>query len=145
MARWRRGKRRAALDRLAARLGNGAPLQAPPGVSLARFLLSRDPASARVLHRASVLGSGEIFALSALSKAFATVATYPMLVVKAQLQAARRGDKQTYSGTFGAVAEIARSEGLVGFFKGMGAKVRRGLCEMIIRGFGNSPMGPDGR
>lgn len=87
------------------------------------------------------LGAGEAFLLGALAKVGATVVTYPMIVVKARLQAGGAsksgaatssgvdvqgcGDTSSaqYTGTVDALQRIMREEGLGGFFKGMNSKI----------------------
>eukprot|EP00249_Psilotum_nudum_P020177 c27590_g1_i1 orf=513-1673(-) len=68
----------------------------------------------------------EVFLLGAVAKLGATVATYPLLVVKSRLQAKQviGGDKALhYTGTIDAIVKMMRSEGLAGFYKGMGTKI----------------------
>lgn len=71
------------------------------------------------------LGVGDVFLLGALAKIGATVVTYPMIVVKARLQAINEetDTEMQYSGTWDAICTIVRDEGVPGFFKGMGAKL----------------------
>jgi hypothetical protein len=57
--------------------------------------------------------AGEVFLLSALAKAGATVLTYPMLTIKTRLYTARKGDKEMqYAGIVDAAAQILRREGM---------------------------------
>ncbi|GAB2283199.1 hypothetical protein Dimus_017726 [Dionaea muscipula] len=68
----------------------------------------------------------EVFLLGALAKLGATVATYPLLVVKSRLQAKQDiGDNSAlrYSGTLDAIIKMIQYEGLPGFYKGMGTKI----------------------
>lgn len=68
----------------------------------------------------------EVFLLGALAKLGATVATYPLLVVKSRLQAKQDIGKTSasrYTGTFDAIFKMIRYEGLPGFYKGMGTKI----------------------
>ncbi|KAI4299446.1 hypothetical protein L6164_032907 [Bauhinia variegata] len=68
----------------------------------------------------------EIFLLGALAKLGATVVTYPLLVVKARLQAKqiKTGDKRHhYKGTRDAIIKMIRYEGFYGFYKGMSTKI----------------------
>ncbi|PKU87273.1 peroxisomal nicotinamide adenine dinucleotide carrier isoform X1 [Dendrobium catenatum] len=68
----------------------------------------------------------EIFLFGAVAKLGATVATYPLLVVKSRLQA-KQGlhiDKRhRYRGTWDAITKMIRYEGLFQFYKGMGTKI----------------------
>jgi adenine nucleotide transporter 17 len=68
----------------------------------------------------------EIFLLGAVAKLGATVVTYPLLVVKARLQAKQMaGDdkKHRYKGTLDALMKMVYHEGLRGMYKGMGTKI----------------------
>lgn len=68
----------------------------------------------------------EIFLLGAVAKLGATLVTYPLLVVKARLQAKQMiGDdkKHRYKGTFDAITKMMHYEGLSGMYKGMGTKI----------------------
>ncbi|XP_019072254.1 peroxisomal nicotinamide adenine dinucleotide carrier isoform X3 [Vitis vinifera] len=68
----------------------------------------------------------EVFLLGALAKLGATVATYPLLVVKSRLQAKQEiggNISLRYSGTFDAIIKMIRYEGLPGFYKGMSTKI----------------------
>lgn len=68
----------------------------------------------------------EIFLLGAVAKLGATVVTYPLLVVKARLQAKQGADvdkRHRYKGTVDAISKMIRYEGLEGFYKGMGTKI----------------------
>ncbi|GAB4847740.1 hypothetical protein Ancab_026802 [Ancistrocladus abbreviatus] len=68
----------------------------------------------------------EVFLLGALAKFGATVATYPLLVVKSRLQAKQEiggNIALRYSGTLDAIIKMIRYEGFLGFYKGMGTKI----------------------
>ncbi|XP_020252398.1 peroxisomal nicotinamide adenine dinucleotide carrier [Asparagus officinalis] len=68
----------------------------------------------------------EIFLLGAVAKLGATLVTYPLLVVKARLQAKQGVDvdkRHQYKGTCDAIAKMIRYEGFPGFYKGMGTKI----------------------
>ncbi|GJP84080.1 hypothetical protein CLOP_g14170 [Closterium sp. NIES-67] len=70
--------------------------------------------------------STEIFLVGALAKIGATLATYPMLVVKSRLQA-RHTAGQRYSGMLDAIFKIVRQEGMLGFYHGMGTKMAQSV------------------
>lgn len=77
-------------------------------------------------NKASDVTALEIFLLGAVAKLGATVVTYPLLVVKARLQAKQvlGGDKRhQYKGTFDAILKMMNHEGFYGFYKGMGTKI----------------------
>lgn len=64
----------------------------------------------------------EVFVLGAVAKLGATVATYPLLVVKSRLQAKQDiggNVSMRYSGTIDAIIKMIRYEGVFGFYKGM--------------------------
>ncbi|KAI5670531.1 hypothetical protein M9H77_10895 [Catharanthus roseus] len=77
----------------------------------------------------------EIFLLGALAKLGATVVTYPLLVVKARLQAKQviGGDKRHhYKGTADAIMKMIRYEGFYGFYKGMGTKIVQSVLAAAV-------------
>uniref|UniRef100_A0A9I9DWY7 Peroxisomal nicotinamide adenine dinucleotide carrier n=1 Tax=Cucumis melo TaxID=3656 RepID=A0A9I9DWY7_CUCME len=77
----------------------------------------------------------QIFFLGAVAKLGATVVTYPLLVVKARLQAkqAVAGDKRhQYKGTLDAILKMIRYEGLYGFYKGMGTKIVQSVLAAAV-------------
>uniref|UniRef100_A0A7C8ZF17 Uncharacterized protein n=1 Tax=Opuntia streptacantha TaxID=393608 RepID=A0A7C8ZF17_OPUST len=68
----------------------------------------------------------EVFVLGAVAKLGATVATYPLLVVKSRLQAKQDIGSNVslrYSGTLDAITKMIQYEGLFGFYKGMSTKI----------------------
>ncbi|EFJ40234.1 hypothetical protein VOLCADRAFT_69839, partial [Volvox carteri f. nagariensis] len=77
------------------------------------------------------LSAGEVFLAGALAKIGATVVTYPLIVIKARLQASSsasvgkgHGGAAAYRATtWGVMVDTARNEGLGGFFKGLRAKI----------------------
>lgn len=77
----------------------------------------------------------EIFLFGAVAKLGATVATYPLLVVKSRLQA-KQGlhiDKRHhYGGTWDAITKMIRYEGLFQFYKGMGTKIVQSVFAAAI-------------
>lgn len=74
----------------------------------------------------------EVFLLGAIAKLGATVATYPLLVVKSRLQA-KQGDKALqYSGTLDAIVKIIRFEGVRSFYKGMGTKILQSVFAAAV-------------
>lgn len=77
----------------------------------------------------------EIFLLGALAKLGATVVTYPLLVVKARLQARQdsTGDKRRhYKGTSDAIMKMIRYEGFNGFYKGMSTKIVQSVLAAAV-------------
>lgn len=77
----------------------------------------------------------EVFLLGAVAKLGATVVTYPVLVVKARLQA-KQGtmvDKRHhYKGTIDAIMKMIHYEGLSGFYKGMSTKIVQSVFAAAI-------------
>ncbi|KAH9702372.1 peroxisomal nicotinamide adenine dinucleotide carrier [Citrus sinensis] len=77
----------------------------------------------------------EIFLLGALAKLGATIVTYPLLVVKARLQAKQvtTGDKRHhYKGTLDAILKMIRYEGFYGFYQGMGTKIVQSVLAAAV-------------
>ncbi|CAI8586265.1 unnamed protein product [Vicia faba] len=77
----------------------------------------------------------QIFLLGAIAKLGATVVTYPLLVVKARLQArqVKNGDKRHhYKGTRDAIFKMIRYEGFNGFYKGMGTKIVQSVLAAAV-------------
>ncbi|XP_061343547.1 peroxisomal nicotinamide adenine dinucleotide carrier [Gastrolobium bilobum] len=77
----------------------------------------------------------EIFLLGALAKLGATVVTYPLLVVKARLQArqVKNADKRHhYKGTWDAIIKMIRYEGFYGFYKGMSTKIVQSVLAAAV-------------
>ncbi|OMO76138.1 Mitochondrial substrate/solute carrier [Corchorus olitorius] len=77
----------------------------------------------------------EIFLLGALAKLGATIVTYPLLVVKARLQAKQvtTGDKRHhYKGTLDAILKMIRYEGFNGFYKGMSTKIVQSVLAAAV-------------
>jgi len=90
--------------------------------------LASSPSSQRV-HKGSapslLLGGLDVFMLSAVAKLGATLATYPLLVIKSRLQAANASTAADarYSGVMDALVRILGTEGVAGLFKGLRAKL----------------------
>nr|GMD00465.1 peroxisomal nicotinamide adenine dinucleotide carrier [Ipomoea batatas] len=86
-------------------------------------------------NKASDVTALEIFLLGALAKLGATVVTYPLLVVKARLQAKQvlGGDKRhQYKGTFDAILKMMNHEGFYGFYKGMSTKIVQSVLAAAV-------------
>jgi adenine nucleotide transporter 17 len=70
------------------------------------------------------LSAGEVFLLSAIAKAGATVLTYPLLTVKTRMMSARKSDKHMqYTSVADAITQIATKEGLAGYYRGIQTKI----------------------
>ncbi len=67
----------------------------------------------------------EIFGISAVAKLGATLITYPLLLVKTRMQTVRKGSgsESQYGSTLDAVAHVYKTEGFVGFYRGMHTKM----------------------
>ncbi|XP_062092535.1 peroxisomal nicotinamide adenine dinucleotide carrier [Humulus lupulus] len=77
----------------------------------------------------------EAFLLGAVAKLGATVVTYPLLVVKARLQAKQvaTGDRRHhYKGTLDAILKMIRYEGFYGFYKGMSTKIVQSVLAAAV-------------
>ncbi|KAJ8764043.1 hypothetical protein K2173_004934 [Erythroxylum novogranatense] len=91
----------------------------------------------RALHKSRNTGvtALEIFLLGAMAKLGATVLTYPLLVVKARLQAKQHttGDKRhNYKGTLDAILKMIHYEGFRGFYKGMRTKIVQSVLAAAV-------------
>jgi adenine nucleotide transporter 17 len=95
-------------------------------------------ARARGLKRAAGLkprvGPAGIFVLSSLAKVGATLATYPMLVVKSRLQAANADthDSLRYTGVADALRRMWAAEGLAGLYRGMRVKLAQTVAAAAL-------------
>jgi len=78
--------------------------------------------------------ASEIFVMSAIAKLGATLATYPMQLVKSRLQAADQGTGagRPYSGTADALCKIWQHEGLPGFYSGMRTKIVQSILAAAL-------------
>lgn len=75
----------------------------------------------------------EVFLMSALAKAGATVMTYPMLTVKTRMMSARKYDEDLqYSGVTDAIVQIMKREGLGGYYRGMSTKITQSILGAAI-------------
>ncbi|KAG9160209.1 hypothetical protein Leryth_021083 [Lithospermum erythrorhizon] len=100
--------------------------------TLLKKLKKRRASSNKVVKDVTAL---EIFLLGALAKLGATVVTYPLLVVKARLQAKQvtGGDKRhQYKGTLDAILKMIRYEGFYGFYKGMSTKIVQSVLAAAV-------------
>ncbi|KAM7257194.1 hypothetical protein ACFE04_012935 [Oxalis oulophora] len=80
----------------------------------------------RAAKKQDTVSAWEVFLLGAVAKLGATLATYPLLVVKSRLQAKQEiggNASSRYSGTFDAIIKMIRYEGLACFYKGMSTKI----------------------
>jgi len=79
-------------------------------------------------------GPGTVFAVSAASKLGATVVTYPILLVKARLQAAgaHTSADRVYTGTADAVQRIWSEGGLAGFYAGLRPKLVQSILAAAL-------------
>ncbi|KAJ7541893.1 hypothetical protein O6H91_10G081200 [Diphasiastrum complanatum] len=77
----------------------------------------------------------EVFLLGAFAKLGATVATYPLLVVKSRLQAKQDTSVDNslhYTGTLDAIAKMVKYEGLRGFYRGMSTKIVQSVLAAAV-------------
>eukprot|EP01119_Soliformovum_irregulare_P019390 TRINITY_DN6123_c0_g1_i5.p1 TRINITY_DN6123_c0_g1~~TRINITY_DN6123_c0_g1_i5.p1 ORF type:complete len:249 (+),score=45.70 TRINITY_DN6123_c0_g1_i5:51-797(+) len=82
----------------------------------------------RNLSRGRSLTPNMVFLLGAISKAIATVATYPYLVIKTRLQA----KSDSYNGTWHALTEMLQTEGISGFYKGISSKILQSVLNAAL-------------
>lgn len=78
--------------------------------------------------------AAQVFAVSALAKLGATVCTYPLLLVKARLQSAGKHSQldRQYTGTADAIHRIWKTEGFLGFYSGMRAKIVQSILAAAL-------------
>ncbi|CAL5226190.1 g9024 [Coccomyxa viridis] len=76
----------------------------------------------------------DVFFLSALAKLGATVVTYPLLLVKSRLMSAGKhtSSDRKYTGTVDAIERIYKTEGFLGFYKGMRAKIVQSILAAAL-------------
>ncbi|BDA49053.1 Peroxisomal membrane protein PMP34 [Coccomyxa sp. Obi] len=77
---------------------------------------------------------GDVFWLSAVAKLGATVVTYPLLLVKARLMSSGKhtSEDRRYTGTLDALERIWKTEGPLGFYKGMRAKIVQSILAAAL-------------
>ena len=73
------------------------------------------------------LGAAELFGISACTKLFASMATYPHEVIRTRLRYTRAaaGEARPYSGVIQATRKVWRAEGRRGLYAGMGVHLLR--------------------
>lgn len=75
----------------------------------------------------------QVFLMSAVAKAGATVITYPMLTVKTRMMSARKHDADIqYNGVADAVLQIMRREGPRGYYRGISTKITQSILGAAI-------------
>eukprot|EP00884_Botryococcus_braunii_P011532 jgi/Botrbrau1/2037/Bobra.0047s0017.1 len=78
--------------------------------------------------------AAETFVVSALAKLGATLATYPLQVVKSRLQNVSKhsASDRNYTGTADAIIRIYQSEGFAGFFHGLRTKLAQSILAAAL-------------
>lgn len=114
-------RRKAALAMTTMTTGRGKA----PGAAAASLAAAASPSS---------LGAADVFVASALAKLGATVVTYPILLVKARLQSANAhtAADRRYKGTADAIARIWATDGVAGFYEGLGTKITQSILAAAI-------------
>lgn len=75
----------------------------------------------------------EIFMLSAVAKAGATLLTYPLLTVKTRMMTAKKSDQQMqYTSILDAILRIAQHEGVGGYYKGIRTKILQSVLAAAL-------------
>lgn len=83
----------------------------------------------------AALSSFDFFVLGALSKLFATGLTYPQVLVKSRQQASSKaaaGSNASQRNFFAELAEILKSEGIAGLYRGVGPKLTQSVLTAAI-------------
>lgn len=75
----------------------------------------------------------EIFVLSAVAKAGATIVTYPLMTVKTRMMTARKTDTDMqYTSILDAVVQISKREGVGGYYKGIRTKILQSVLAAAL-------------
>ncbi|KAJ3342125.1 ADP/ATP carrier protein [Gonapodya sp. JEL0774] len=93
--------------------------------------------------KGNALGSGEIFAIGAISKTLATVVTFPYILAKVKLQwkppkeLVESGNKEQieklqYKSSLDVLRKVYESDGVLGWYKGMNAQIYKAVLNQAI-------------
>lgn len=83
----------------------------------------------------STLSAAEVFVLGAVAKFGATMATYPLMVVKSRLQVVSKDmedERMRYRGTLHALQRMTEEEGLGVFYKGITTKLTQTILAAAL-------------
>lgn len=83
----------------------------------------------------STLSAAEVFVLGAVAKFGATMATYPLMVVKSRLQVVSKDmedERMRYRGTLHALRRMTEEEGLGVFYKGITTKLTQTILAAAL-------------
>lgn len=83
----------------------------------------------------STLSAAEVFVLGAIAKFGATMATYPLMVVKSRLQVVSKDmedERMRYRGTLHALRRMTEEEGLGVFYKGITTKLTQTILAAAL-------------
>lgn len=83
----------------------------------------------------STLSAAEVFVLGAMAKFGATMATYPLMVVKSRLQVVSKDmedERMRYRGTLHALRRMTEEEGLGVFYKGITTKLTQTILAAAL-------------
>jgi len=82
------------------------------------------------------LGPWRSFCVGALSKTLATIVTYPYIMAKVRIQAGSKlkaaGNQEHPGGAVDILSRVYRKEGLIGWYKGMGAQVIKAVLSQAL-------------
>lgn len=111
-------------------VGSSLMLVSNPTIVFVVYEQLRTRMEAFAKSRGNPITAFEFFIIGAISKAVATVATYPLQVAQSKMRADKGKDdgtgkfKRQYSGTINCLTQILNSkDGIAGWFRGMGAKL----------------------
>lgn len=102
---------------------SGLVLVSNPSIQFVVYERLRAPLVAAAVRRGGRMTAVEIFIIGAIAKAVATVLTYPLQIAQARLLVQKTRATVQYRNTADCLAQIAASDGLLGWFKGMEAKL----------------------
>lgn len=106
--------------------GSSLILVSNPSIQFVVYERLRAPVFAAAARKGRQMTAVDIFVIGAIAKAVATVITYPLQIAQSRLRVQKtRGplEESQYRNTLDCLTKIAASDGLLGWFKGMEAKL----------------------
>lgn len=91
-----------------------------------RKLMLNSKMSSKTIDSVMTLGDIDFFLLGAISKLFATGATYPYLTVKSRMQSGQ-AEGRGYRGTYDGLSQIVKKDGVKGLYRGIAPKLTQSV------------------